>query len=60
MHEQISIDPKVCHGQACKKRTRIPVHHIVAMLANGDTIDDLLNAYPSIECKDILACLTNG
>ena len=57
MHERISIDSKVCHGQACIKGTRIPVHQIVAMLANGDTMDDLLKAYPSIEREDILACL---
>jgi len=57
MHERISIDPNICHGQACIKGTRIPVHQIVAMLANGDTIDDLLKAYPSIKREDILACL---
>ena len=57
MHERISIDPKVCHGQACIKGTRIPVHQIVAMLANSDTIDDLLKAYPSIKRDDIFACL---
>ena len=33
------------------------MHQIVGMLANGDTIDDLLAAYPSIARKDILACL---
>ncbi len=57
MHERISIDPKVCHGQACIKGTRIPVHQIVGMLANGDTIDDLLKEYPSLKRDDILACL---
>ncbi len=57
MHERISIDAKVCHGQACIKGTRIPVHQIIGMLANGDTIDDLLEAYPSIVREDILACL---
>lgn len=57
MNKRISIDPRICHGQACIKRTRIPVHQIVSMLANGDTIDDLLKAYPSIERDDILACL---
>lgn len=54
---RISIDPNVCHGQACIKGTRIPVHQIVLMLANGDTIEDLLDAYPSITREDILACL---
>ena len=57
MHPRISIDPNVCHGQACIKGTRIPMHQIVHMLANGDTIDDLLEAYSTIERADILACL---
>jgi uncharacterized protein (DUF433 family) len=56
-YERISIDPKVCHGQACIKGTRIPVHQIVRMLANGDTIEELLEEYPSLERDDILACL---
>jgi uncharacterized protein (DUF433 family) len=57
MHERISIDPKVCHGQACIKGTRIPVHQIVRMLANEDEIEDLLEEYPTLKREDILACL---
>jgi uncharacterized protein (DUF433 family) len=57
MHERISIDPKVCHGEACIKGTRIPVHQIVSMLANGDSVEELLAEYPSLEREDILACL---
>lgn len=58
MHERISIDPKVCHGQACIKGTRIPVHQILSMLANGDEINDLLADYPSLKHEDILACFS--
>lgn len=57
MDKRISIDPKVCHGQACIKGTRIPVHQIIRMMANGDTIEELLEEYPSISREDILACL---
>lgn len=57
MHNRISIDSKICHGQACIKGTRIPVAQILGMLANGDSIDSLLKAYPSIEESDIHACL---
>lgn len=57
MYERISIDPKVCHGQACIRGTRIPVHQIIRMLANGDTIEELLADYPSLEREDIFACL---
>ena len=38
--------------------TRVPVHQIIKMLANGDTIDELIKAYPSITAEDIFACLT--
>jgi uncharacterized protein (DUF433 family) len=57
MFDRISIDPNVCHGQACIKGTRIPVHQIVGMLANGDTFESLLKAYPNIAREDIRACL---
>jgi uncharacterized protein (DUF433 family) len=57
MDKRISIDPKVCHGQACIKGTRIPVHQIIRMLANGDTIEELIEEYPSISREDIFACL---
>ncbi len=57
MNERISIDPNICHGQACIKGTRIPVHQIVRMLAHGDTTQELLEDYPSLKIRDIYACL---
>ncbi len=56
MYERIVIDPGICHGQACIKGTRIPVHQIMRMLANGDTIEELLEEYPSLKRDDILSC----
>ena len=55
--DRISIDSRICHGQACVKGTRIPVHQIVHMLANGDTVEELLAEYPSLFREDIMACL---
>ena len=57
MYDRISLDPNICHGQACIKGTRIPVHQVVRMLANGDEIKDLIKEYPSLKRDDILACL---
>lgn len=57
MNEHISIDARVCHGQACFSGTRIPVHQIVRMLANGDGIDDLLREYPALTRESISAGL---
>lgn len=57
MTPRISIQPNVCHGQACIAGTRLPVHQVVRMIANGDTVDGLLKAYPQITRDDVLACL---
>ena len=55
--DRISVDPNICHGQACVKGTRIPVHQIVGMLATGDSFEVLLEEYPSLSREDIRACL---
>lgn len=60
MHDRISIDAKVCHGQACVKGTRIPVHQILRMLAHGEMVDSLLQQFPSLSRDDILACMGYG
>jgi uncharacterized protein (DUF433 family) len=57
MNERISVDPKICHGQVCIKGTRIPVHQVIRMLANGDKTEELLEDYPSLKVEDIYACL---
>jgi len=54
---RISIDPRICQGQACITGTRIPVHQIVRMFAHGDSIETLLRAYSHVTREDILACL---
>ncbi len=54
---RISIDPKVCHGQPCVKGTRIMVWLIVQYLANGDSVAEILEAYPSLTREDVQACL---
>jgi uncharacterized protein (DUF433 family) len=55
--DRISINSNICHGQACVRGTRMPVHQIVRMLANGDTVEDLLGEYPILSREDIMAAL---
>lgn len=57
MEGRISMDPRICHGQACVAGTRIPVHQIVRMFAHGDRIEALLRAYSHLTRHDILAAL---
>ena len=53
----ITVDPRVCHGQACIRGTRIPVHQVVRMLANGDSIEELIEDFPSLTVEGIRASL---
>jgi len=55
--QHIVADPKVLYGKPVIKKTRIPVDLILEKLAVGDTIEDLLEAYPNITREDINACL---
>jgi uncharacterized protein (DUF433 family) len=57
LFDRISIDPNICHGQACVKGTRMPVHQVVRMLANGDTVENLLSEYSFLSREDIMGCL---
>lgn len=55
--DRISINPHICHGQPCVKGTRIMVWLIVQYLAHGDSVEDVLAAYPSLTREDVHACL---
>jgi uncharacterized protein (DUF433 family) len=57
---RISIDPNIAFGKPCIKGHRIWVALILDYLAAGETIEGLLEAYPSIEREDILACIAYG
>jgi uncharacterized protein (DUF433 family) len=57
---RISIDPNICFGKPCIKGHRIWVSMILDYLAGGTPIEEVLEAYPSIEREDILACIAYG
>ncbi|GAA6620995.1 DUF433 domain-containing protein [Scytonema sp. NUACC26] len=57
---RISIDPNVCFGKPRIRGHRIPVSLILDLLASGETIEEILQEYPSIEREDVLACLAYG
>ena len=46
-------DPQIMGGAPCFAGTRIPVHDIADMLANGDTFEALAKAYPSLDLDQI-------
>ena len=58
--ERISINPQVCGGKPCIKRTRIWVSLILDLLASGIGEAELLTEYPGLLHEDILAAIAYG
>jgi uncharacterized protein (DUF433 family) len=57
MNGRIEINPAVMQGKPVVRDTRIPVELVLRKLAEGATVDDLLDAYPRLTKDDIRACL---
>ena len=55
--DRIVSSPGVCHGNPVIRGTRIMVWLILEYLANGDSVDDVLAAHPTLTREDISACL---
>ena len=53
----IETDPDVCNGRAVVRGTRIAVQSVLEMLAAGDSVDDVLEAFPSLRREHVLACM---
>jgi uncharacterized protein (DUF433 family) len=53
----ITVDPAVCHGQACIKGTRVMVAVVLDNLAAGLGTDDILQSYPSLTAEDVHAAI---
>ena len=55
--EHISVDPHVCHGQACIAGTRVMVTVILDNLAAGLTAEEIAESYPSVSADAVQAAL---
>jgi len=58
--ERISVNPKICFGKPCIKGTRIWVSLILDFMANGMSIQEILQEYPHLTEEDIRACIAYG
>ena len=52
----ITIDPNICHGQACVAGTRILVSVVLDNLAAGVPYDEIIASYPRLTSEGIQAC----
>ncbi len=56
----IEQKPGVLGGKAVIKGTRVGVDLILEKIGAGETIEDILNAYPFLNKQGILACISYG
>ncbi len=55
--DRIVIDPALHHGEPCIKGTRVPLSVIVGSVADGDTPQQIIDAWPQLTGDDIKAAL---
>ena len=56
--DYITIDAGRMHGTPCLKGTRVPVYVILDNLASGETIEIILEQYPSLKPEHIPAAIS--
>jgi uncharacterized protein (DUF433 family) len=56
--DYITVDPNVCHGNACIKGTRVMVSVVLDNLAADLSVEDILRSYPSLKQESILAAIS--
>lgn len=54
---KIIVDSNICNGLPVIEGTRITAQTVLEFLSAGDSIEDVLNEYPTLTRDDVLACL---
>ena len=54
---RITIDPQICNGKPTIRATRIAAQTILEFLGAGESEQEILRQYPSLDLGDIRACL---
>ncbi len=52
-HDIITRDPQVCGGQPVIRGTRVPLRTVLASLADGDSIAEILRDFPTLTEQDV-------
>ena len=58
--DRITIAPDLRHGEPCIRGTRIWVSLILDFLANGMSIEEIIEEYPQLTNEDIRAAIAYG
>jgi len=55
--DRITVDPKVCHGRACIRGTRVFASVVLDNLAAGLDEREIVSSYPSLTVEDVKAAI---
>lgn len=55
--DRIARDPKICGGEPVIKGTRVTLRTVLASLAHGDSVEDILRAFPTLTDADVRAVI---
>lgn len=57
LDDRIVRDPQVCGGEPVFKGTRVTLRTVLASLAAGDSVDEILADFPALKAADIRAAI---
>ena len=55
--DRITVDPRVCHGKACIRGTRVMVSVVLDNLAASIPPEEILRSYPTLRAEDVQAAI---
>lgn len=55
--DRIERDPQICNGEPVLKGTRVTLRTVLASLAEGDSVEDILADFPSLSEADVRAAI---
>lgn len=56
-NKYVTANPEICHGKLTFTGTRIMVWQVLEMLEAGETVEEILEDYPSLTREHIKAAL---
>lgn len=58
LQERIVRDPQICGGEPVFRCTRVTLRTVLASLADGDSIEEILADFPSLKAEDVRAAIS--
>lgn len=55
--DRIVRDKRVCGGEPVFKGTRVTLRTVLASLADGDSVEEILKDFPSLKAEDVQAAI---